>query len=249
MSAGPKKLADFDAIFFISLPRAQERRKSVQAQIERFDLRNAVVFDAVDGRQMNCDEARKTGLVVDGSQLERPLHPGEIGCMLSHRNVWHEIVNRGMESALILEDDAVLIDECHAYSEKLFAEVPVNWDVIYLHSHFNVGSGTGCDPGRRKLSDHVHSAYQENGGAAAYALTNHRKAVEYLIQRSTPVSYPADGVTNWLSADWDHRTWNAYVSWPFLVNAAKTSSSIWNDTSVSAVSRLGRLMRLFTRRD
>jgi glycosyl transferase family 25 len=248
MTAVPRKLADFDAVFFISLARAVARRKSVQAQIEKHDLQNAVIVDAVDGRQMNCEEARKTGLVVDGKQLERPLHAGEIGCMLSHRSVWEQIVGRGLDTALILEDDAVLSADCHAYSRTLLAEVPGNWDVIYLHSHFKVGSGRGCDPGRKKITGHIYSAYQENGGTAAYALNNRRKAAEYLIERSTPVSYPADGVTNWLSADWDRREWNAYISWPFLVDTPDTTSSIWSHGPTSAGARLRRLMRLLTGR-
>jgi glycosyl transferase family 25 len=240
MAASPKSLGEFDAIFFISLPRAIERRRSIQQQIERFDLKNAIIVDAVDGRLMDCQEARKSGVVADGKQLARPLHPGEIGCMLSHRNVWQQFLDEEMDSALIFEDDAVLRDDCCELGKTVLAQVPDDWDVIYLHSHFPVGSGQGCDSGRKKISENVYRAFQEHGGAAGYALSGRRGAAEYLIERSTPVSYPADGVTNWLSADWDNRDWKAYTCWPFLVDTPAVASTIWNNGKVSLLSHLSK---------
>lgn len=37
------------------------------------------------------------------------LRPGEIACFLSHRKAWQEIIARGLDAALVLEDDVDLV--------------------------------------------------------------------------------------------------------------------------------------------
>ncbi|XP_065068694.1 glycosyltransferase 25 family member-like [Rhopilema esculentum] len=37
--------------------------------------------------------------------LERPITMGEVGCFLSHWNIWKEIVANKLEYVLVLEDD------------------------------------------------------------------------------------------------------------------------------------------------
>ena len=237
MAVCPKSLAEFDGLFFISLKRSTERRALVESQIRRHKLENAVIIDAVDGRAMDCQLARQRGEVADGSQMKRLLHPGEIGCALSHRKAWQEMLNRRLQSVIVFEDDAVLRDDCLEVSQRILREVPEDWDVIYLHSSCAVGSGTGSDAGRQRLSSHLLTAHQEGGGAAAYAIRNLRGAVQYLIDRATPIAYPADGVTNWLSASWDNRHWNAYIADPFLVETRGDLSSIWENRRSSLFER------------
>ena len=35
----------------------------------------------------------------------RPLTYGEIGCFMSHYNIWQDMVDRNLDTVLILEDD------------------------------------------------------------------------------------------------------------------------------------------------
>ena len=243
MGSSPLSVDDFDVIFFISLASAHERRESISRQILTHGLRNAIIFDAIDGRKMDCSEARRTGIVTDSKKLQRPLSPGEIGCMLSHRNVWQKIVDSGFETAIVFEDDVILRADFRKYVESILQQIPPNWDMIYLHSHFSVGSGSGCDHGRRKLSPNVYSAFQEHGGTAAYAISQRHSAANYLVDISTPVSYAADGVTNWLSADWDGKSWASYIVHPFVVEPHAFSSSIWHANDSSPSSGLSGFLR------
>ena len=58
---------------------------------------------------------------------------GEIGCILSHRLLWEKIYNEGLESTLILEDDAIempinfikLVNRLNIY-------LPQDWDIFLL---------------------------------------------------------------------------------------------------------------------
>lgn len=69
----------------------------------------ASVIDAIDGRALS--EAERSA--VYRPALHRPAYPfsprpGEIGCFLSHRAAWRAILDRGLDDAVILEDDVDL---------------------------------------------------------------------------------------------------------------------------------------------
>jgi GR25 family glycosyltransferase involved in LPS biosynthesis len=92
----------------ISMPGAPARR----AQVDRIRAAcgmPAVVIDAIDGRALSEDERSR----AFRRALHRPRYPfsprpGEIGCFLSHRAAWRAIIDRGLDDAVILEDDVEL---------------------------------------------------------------------------------------------------------------------------------------------
>lgn len=91
--------------FVISLERAALRFQNAHALLNQLPL-PAEVLPAVDGRQLTDDE--KSSFYQPS--LHQPTYPfplnaGEIGCFLSHRKAWNEIVSRNLDAALIVEDD------------------------------------------------------------------------------------------------------------------------------------------------
>lgn len=96
-------------VFVISLPTADERRRSISNQLVRFKIQ----FDFIDacwGKDFIGDPS-----CYDESKARksegRALSPGEVGCALSHSGVYRRMVEEGIASALILEDDVILSDE------------------------------------------------------------------------------------------------------------------------------------------
>jgi hypothetical protein len=94
--------------FVIHLARAEQRRPQVETLRDTLPMPVHVV-EAVDGRAMTPDEIAS----VYRPRLYRPrypfaLGPGEIGCFLSHRRVWREIVERNLDAGLIVEDDVAV---------------------------------------------------------------------------------------------------------------------------------------------
>lgn len=94
--------------FVIHLARAEQRRPQVETLRDTLPIPVHVV-DAVDGRAMTPGEIAS----VYRPRLYRPrypfaLGPGEIGCFLSHRRVWREIVERNLDAGLIVEDDVAV---------------------------------------------------------------------------------------------------------------------------------------------
>jgi hypothetical protein len=88
-------------VFVISLARAPERRSAISKHLTDLGIEYRLI-DAVDGKAMEASKIAK--IVAPGKEM----HPGALGCYLSHINVYEVIRDEKIEVALILEDDACL---------------------------------------------------------------------------------------------------------------------------------------------
>ncbi len=114
-------------IFIISLARSRARRNVILTRIRDLGL-SAEVFPAIDGRDPGEEGKRYRGRrhrLLYG----RDMFPGEIGCALSHRALCAEIFRRGIERALVLEDDAILTDRLPAVLSGL-EDSAARWDLV-----------------------------------------------------------------------------------------------------------------------
>ncbi len=96
--------------FILHLVRATARRDNARALLDGCGMEGEI-WAAVDGRAMS---SRDLAACV-GARLFAPAYPfglktGEIGCFLSHRQIWAEIVRRDLDHALVIEDDAAIAD-------------------------------------------------------------------------------------------------------------------------------------------
>src|SRR5262245_55390622 len=57
---------------------------------------------------------------------------GAIGCYASHLSVWREIIHRGHQIALVLEDDAELCADFVSVLAETIAALPPGWDIAHL---------------------------------------------------------------------------------------------------------------------
>lgn len=91
--------------FVIHLQRAVKRKPQVERIVAACPV-PARVIEAVDGRAMSAEERA----AVCVKRLHEPhypfeMGPGEIGCFLSHRKAWRQILDSGLDAGLIIEDD------------------------------------------------------------------------------------------------------------------------------------------------
>ena len=89
--------------FIINLEKDIERKEDIVSQCIAFNL-DYTVIPAVDGRKLSEEELSK---LID-PEKSKGMTRGEIGCSLSHYNIYKKIVDGNIEYALILEDDAQL---------------------------------------------------------------------------------------------------------------------------------------------
>lgn len=123
-------------IYIISLANEADRRQHMRRQCGRFGL-EAVFIDACDMRQASqADIERLSALPLHRKpKKQRRLSRGEVGCALSHHNVYETICAQAEPYALVLEDDAEfirnplpLLDE--GYLNALSAQYP--FDVLIV---------------------------------------------------------------------------------------------------------------------
>lgn len=100
--------------FIIHLERAVERRTQVEKIIHALPV-VANILPAIDWKTLPDHEfLRRTGKKLARPYFPFTLQKPEIACFLSHRKAWAEISRRGLDAALIIEDDVEVVSSVFA---------------------------------------------------------------------------------------------------------------------------------------
>ncbi|XP_029491289.1 procollagen galactosyltransferase 1-like isoform X1 [Oncorhynchus nerka] len=139
--SAPIKIQDklgFDEVFMINLKKRTDRRDRMLRTLYEQEIACKVI-QAVDGKAMNISEINALGIHMLPGYSDpyhgRPLTKGELGCFLSHYNIWKEIAERGLKSSLVIEDDLRFEVFFKRRLMNLMSEVEsqgLDWDLIYI---------------------------------------------------------------------------------------------------------------------
>ena len=115
----------------IHLERSLERKPQVNKLKKDLAFRTKVI-EAIDGSKADNDFSKSYT-----PRLLRPYYPfnlrsAEVACFQSHRKCWQEILDQGLEAALIVEDDVDIIDEEFMSAVKLAMKEIKMGDLIRL---------------------------------------------------------------------------------------------------------------------
>ena len=113
--------------YVINLDSARDRMNFMTEQLDSQNIR-FTRFPAVDGRTMTPSETRKVTTRACGMTCTASM----VGCGMSHRAVWRDMLHQGMEAALVLEDDAVLCPNFQGRLAEAMAVVPADFDILVL---------------------------------------------------------------------------------------------------------------------
>ncbi|XP_029612593.1 procollagen galactosyltransferase 1 [Salmo trutta] len=137
----PVKIQDklgIDEVFMINLKKRTDRRDRMLRTLYEQEIACKVI-QAVDGKAMNISEINTLGIHMLPGYSDpyhgRPLTKGELGCFLSHYNIWKEIAERGLKSSLVIEDDLRFEVFFKRRLMNLMSEVEsqgLDWDLIYI---------------------------------------------------------------------------------------------------------------------
>lgn len=173
-------------IYLINLPHAEERRRFALRQLAQIGS-VPVMVDAVDGRHLNLDRLINKGIYNPDKANEafsRQLSMAEIGCSLSHYNMYRKIIEHNDTVALILEDDALLLPD---FTEKLLAayrQLPEGWGILQLN----------CPCTRYERIGELIVRYDGVGSlpvsSSSYLIS--RRGAELMLKSALPIRYPAD---------------------------------------------------------
>jgi len=154
-----KKTDSYDKIYVISLDRTPERYAYVKKQFDKQNLKYER-FSAVDGNLITVKDVEtnrvipwrityfkgyRYGATLKISQQERyrdaeffykhdryTPNLGELGCAMSHRAVWTDVVRNKYKRVLVLEDDVVLEGDFLKNFSQIMKNLPDDFDVFFL---------------------------------------------------------------------------------------------------------------------
>ncbi len=177
-------------IFVISLKDETARRDAIAVHLKErgFDFQ---FFDAVDGRQMNVLEHPDYNARRRRAAHGRDLKPGELGCFLSHRGIYEEILRQNLDYALVVEDDARFDENTKTALETLISK-HANFDIVRLLGSPKVAKGK-----HRKIVPLIKNFWLVRlrtapGGAHATLIS--RKGAEKLMKATKTFAFPIDTV-------------------------------------------------------
>lgn len=111
------KEADVMRIFVINLAKRKDRLEHMTRQLSAFER-----VEAVDGAAVRNPPVNR---FLFWCSKGYGVKPGEIGCALSHQNVYRMIVEQGIDVACVLEDDVSLSEDFEGRIEALATDLRV----------------------------------------------------------------------------------------------------------------------------
>ncbi len=124
----------FDKIFVVTIPRFKDRQERVSERLRGlpFEFFYGQDKEQIDEKAMLAAGEYAPQLTQTYSRRKQNLMKGEIACAISHKNLYKHIIHQGLKRVLVLEDDVVIIEENMQHLKEALAELPENWDLVYL---------------------------------------------------------------------------------------------------------------------
>ena len=208
------------------MKRSIERRKHITRQLDSLALPWRF-WDAVDGKELSLETvAHRNQTHWWRVHRGRMMNKGEIGCYLSHYEVWKHIVREEYPAAIVLEDDAVLQDNFESIIRAL-VDFHCQWDIVLLSTKKNYKKH--LDLGQIGNTQHRLVRFNRRvGRTGAYCIAC--KAAETLIQYAEPIRAPID----WTYAEWWQNGLNFYATLPATVRHGSANAL---STTINTESR------------
>ncbi|MFQ1015442.1 glycosyltransferase family 25 protein [Avibacterium paragallinarum] len=186
-------------MFVISLKHSS-RREFISTRLSDLGLQFEF-FDAVYGKNLAQEELDKIDFEFSLKYgFKKPMTLGEIGCAMSHIKLYEYIAKNKIESAIILEDDAIV----SLYFENIVTEalkkVPKSMEILFLdHGKAKIFPFTRRLPERYRLARYLtpsKSSKKVVFKTTGYLIT--LDGVKKLLNQAYPIRMPADLLTGLL---------------------------------------------------
>ena len=113
--------------YVINLDSSKDRWSKIQKDFAGTDIK-LNRWQAIRGADLTEDEIKE----ITTDFCYHFCSSGAIGCWLSHYTLWKHIIDKKIDRALILEDDAYPVENFNQLYEKYWNAVPQDWDIVYF---------------------------------------------------------------------------------------------------------------------
>lgn len=234
----------FSHTYVITLQRATQRHENIKKDLAGL---NYTFFFGADKNNFSIEQLKQDGVYDEQKAIQlhrynKPMNGGQIGCSWSHKLVHIDMLEKGYDKVLILEDDVTVIAEGLAQFNNIIRELPPDWELLYLDHAKNENEGAAASV--KKLAYHLqrsigtlkwshqtianlyaksYSSHLKHAGfhdyTDAYAIT--ASAARKLIGLQTPISFIAD---NLLAYACTNKIVNGFISVPKVFSQESQSN-------------------------
>lgn len=218
-------LSLFKDIYVINLRRDrvkwQHIKEHLATEIPGFRVHR---FEAVNGKELSDREIKKYTSSFCNDFCPRNV----LGCALSHRALWQKVVDDGLESICILEDDITVSKDFEQILQLASFEVPEQWDIIYL------GCRGACDARKEyNILEKVWSILGQKGHrvskhlfipdhpAGTYGYCVSQRGAQKLLEYTREINFHID-----VQIGMNIKTLNAYAIEPKIVYTSTDDSTL-----------------------
>lgn len=123
---------------------------------------------------------------------ERTLKKSEISLEYKHIKIYQDIIEKNINTALILEDDVILEDNFTSKFNFNLSMTPKDWDIIFI--------GSGCDlhiPIENQISHVVAYRKEHPASKCTDSYIIKRKSAEKILKTIVPFCFPIDFELNY----------------------------------------------------
>jgi glycosyl transferase family 25 len=172
-------------VHVINMDGSTDRMKSIEDQCSRENI-SFTRYPAVNGKDLSVTDIN--GRIATDSYMYKNLerNRGEIGCALSHMNLWRDNALRAINMFIVVEDDVIFCEKFNQKLNKYLAKAPADWDVIYLGGS-NI-RGTKVDNNNLFIRPKLGI----KGNLGTYAMLINRGGCAKLIAQTTPLRKSID---------------------------------------------------------
>lgn len=201
-------------MYVISL-RHEDRLKNIEKQQQKIDI-DIEIFDAVKGDKLNIDKLMDDG-VISREWKNGPVYKKrEIGCYLSHLNIYKKILTHQLTGyTIIFEDDFnITTDNFMNDVKKAINVTKGDFDILFLGNH-NSNHG-------ELYSDNIYYVNKEETLIGTYCYIVNNKKIEKIIKETENIDTAIDIKLNNLSKG----KLNILVIYPTIVSQGAETSNI-----------------------
>lgn len=124
---------------------------------------------------------------------KRDMRIGEVGCFLSHMGIIEAIVKNKIPSALILEDDAMVLCNTSEFREKVnnaIREINDDFYILSLFRHADQINNNEFNVKMKNYNEDLFKIHSHCFGAVGYIIS--LKAAQHIINTLYPMKNPFD---------------------------------------------------------
>lgn len=219
---------------YVITMRNKERMENIEKQQEKIEQK-IEIFDAVKGANLDINELIDKGEIpkqnsFDSNDNNKSKMKGQVGCYLSHYNIYKKIrQDNRLGYTIVFEDDFVIKDENLLNKIKKIIEntnkKEIDFDLLFL--------GNLKDNHGTQIVDNLYYVDKSNNlyGTHAYVVNN--KNINKIIRKTENIDRPID---NKLEDCAKNETLNIIVVYPNFVEQGGSTGSTINDFVIEEFS-------------